>query len=71
MEDNKNLAKMYLVKALYFLVAAFVNILTIITTKNFEVAMLGVMLYFMPIFIENYMKNVYNKPTKILRRIGY
>ncbi|MGW7932203.1 hypothetical protein ACWEWU_11140 [Staphylococcus xylosus] len=71
MDDNKNLAKMYLLKALYFFVAAFVNILTIITTKNFDVAMLGVMLYFMPIFIENYMKNVYNKATKMLRRIGY
>ncbi|MCQ1414945.1 hypothetical protein NNJ16_06495 [Staphylococcus aureus] len=71
MEDNKNLAKMYSFKALYFFTAAFVNILTIITTKNFEVAMLGVTLYFMPIVLENYMKNVYNKATKILRRIGY
>lgn len=71
MGDTKNLAKMYALKAGYFFIAAFVNILTIITTKNFEVAMLGVLLYFMPIFIENYMKNVYNKATKVLRRIGY
>lgn len=41
------------------------------TTKNYDLTMLGVMLYFSPIGIENYMKNVYNKPTKIFRRIGY
>lgn len=71
MEDNKNLAKIYVVKAAYFFLAAFVNILTIITTKHFDVTMLGVLLYFMPIAIENYMKNVYNKATVVLRRIGY
>ncbi|EGQ1719775.1 hypothetical protein MPU07_000061 [Staphylococcus pseudintermedius] len=71
MEDNKNLAKMYGFKAGYFFLAAFANIVSIIATKNYDLTMLGVCLYFSPIGIENYMKNIYNKPTKILRRIGY
>lgn len=71
MEENKSLAKMYVVKAVYFFTAAFASVISIIATKNYDLTMLGIWLYFTPIAIENYMKNVYNKPTVILRRIGY
>lgn len=71
MDKNKSLAKIYGVKAMYFFVAAFANILTIIKTQNFSVTMLGLFLYFAPIAIENYAKNTYNLVTAILRRIGY
>ncbi|PNZ82115.1 Uncharacterised protein [Staphylococcus microti] len=68
---NKSLAKIYCIKAMYCLIAAFANILTIIKTQNFAVAMLGVFLYFSPIAIENYAKSTHGKITIILRRIGY
>lgn len=71
MEKNKSLAKIYSIKAMYFLIAAFANTVTIIKTQNFAVTMLGLFLYFTPIAIENYSKNTYNLITVILRRVGY
>lgn len=71
MNMDKNIAKIYCIKAMYFFIAAFANIITIIKTKNFDVAMLGIFLYFAPIGIENYAKNTYNLVTVIIRRIGY
>lgn len=71
MEKNKSLAKIYSIKAMYFLIAAFANTVTIIKTQNFDVTMLGLFLYFTPIAIENYSKNTYNLITVILRRVGY
>ncbi|HEC2158576.1 hypothetical protein [Staphylococcus delphini] len=68
---NHHLAKLYFIKATYFFVAGFANILTIIKTQSFSVTMLGIFLYYTPIMIENYMKMTYNKVTVILRRIGY
>lgn len=71
MQNHKSLTKIYCIRSIYFSTAAFANILAIVKTHNFSVAMLGVFLYYTPIAIENYAKSTNSTISVILRRIGY
>lgn len=68
---NNSLAKAYLFKAAYTIMASLINVLTVLTTKNIGMLFVGLFMFLGACISDNYFKSTGNKATIICRRIGY